>query len=127
MTNNKTHPRILVVDDEPDVNITLKLALEAEGFDVDTFDIPRLALSSFKPDYYDLLLLDIKMPGMNGFEFYREIKKIDDTIKVCFLTAAEFTRHEDFLKENLEINADCFAHKPILLDELAKLIRDQLK
>ena len=127
MTNNKTHRRILVVDDEPDVNITLKLALEAEGFDVDTFDNPRLALSSFKPDYYDLLLLDIKMPGMSGFEFYREIKKIDDTIKVCFLTAAEFTRHEEFFKENLEINADCFAHKPILLDELAKLIRDQLK
>ena len=67
------------------------------------------------------------MPGMNGFEFYRQIKKIDGNIKVCFLTAAEFTRHDDFLKENLEINAKCFAHKPILLDELAKLIREQLK
>ena len=127
MADNKTHHRILVVDDEPYVNITLKLALEGEGFDVDTFDNSRLALSSFRPDYYDLLLLDIKMPGMNGFEFYGRIKKIDDNIKVCFLTAAEFTRHEDFLKENLEINAKCFAHKPILLDELAKLIRDELK
>ncbi|MDW0315482.1 MAG: response regulator [Nitrososphaeraceae archaeon] len=106
--------------------MTLKLALEGEGFEVDTFDNPKLALSSFRPNYYDLLLLDIKMPGMNGFEFYREIKKIDDTIKVCFLTAAEFTLHEDFLKEN-EINAKCFAHKPILLDELAKLIKEQLK
>jgi DNA-binding NarL/FixJ family response regulator len=67
------------------------------------------------------------MPGMNGFEFYREIKKIDGTIKLCFLTASEFTRHEDFLKENLEINAKCIAHKPILLDELAKLIKEQLK
>jgi DNA-binding response OmpR family regulator len=127
MADNKIRQRILVVNDEPDVNITLKLALEDEGFDVDTFDNPRLALSSFRPDYYDLLLFDIKMPGMNGFEFYRQIKKIDDNIKVCFLTAAEFTRHEDFLKENLEINAKCFAHKPILLDELAKLIREQLK
>jgi DNA-binding response OmpR family regulator len=127
MADNKTHQRILVVHDEPDVNITLKLALEGEGFDVDTFDNPRFALSYFRPDYYDLLLLDIKMPGMNGFEFYRQIKKIDDNIKVCFLTAAEFTRHEDFLKENLEINAKCFAHKPILPDELAKLIREQLK
>ena len=62
--------------------ITLKLALEGEGFDVDTFDNPKLALSSFRPNYYDLLLLDIKMPGMNGFEFYREIKKIDGTIKL---------------------------------------------
>ena len=52
---------------------------------------------------------------------------MDDTLKVCFLTAAEFTRHVDYLKENLEINAKCFAHKPILLDELAKLIREQLK
>jgi DNA-binding NarL/FixJ family response regulator len=67
------------------------------------------------------------MPGMNGFEFYREIKKIDGTIKLCFLTASEYTRHEDFLKENLEINAKCIAHKPILLDELAKLIKEQLK
>ena len=96
MADNKTHQRILVVDDEPDVNITLKLALEDEGFDVDTFDNPRLALSYFRPDYYDLLLLDIKMPGMNGFEFYRQIKKIDDNIKVCFLTAAEFTRMRTF-------------------------------
>jgi two-component SAPR family response regulator len=73
------------------------------------------------------LLLDIKMPRINGFEFYRDVKKIDDTIKVCFLTAAEFIRHEDFLKENVEINVNSFAHKPILLDELAKLIREQLK
>jgi two-component SAPR family response regulator len=74
------------------------------------------------------LLLDIKMPRINGFEFYRDVKKIDDTIKVCFLTAAaEFTRHEDFLKENVEINVNSFAHKPILLDELAKLKREQLK
>ena len=126
MADHKTHQRILVIDDEPDVNITLKLALEGEGFDVDTFDNPKLALSSFRPNYYDLLLLDIKMPGMNGFEFFRQIKKIDDNIKVCFLTAAEFSSHEDFLKEK-EINAKCFAHKPILLEELAKLIKEQLK
>ena len=75
MTDNKIHRRILVVDDEPNVNITLKLYLESEGFDVDTFDNPRLALSSFKPDYYDLLLLDIKMPRINGFEFYRDVKR----------------------------------------------------
>jgi DNA-binding NarL/FixJ family response regulator len=73
------------------------------------------------------LLLDIKMPGLNGFEFYREIKKIDYSVKVCFLTATEFTRHEDFLRENPELTIKCFAHKPILLDELAKAIREQLE
>ena len=67
------------------------------------------------------------MPGMNGFEFYREIKKIDGTLSNYDFSNSEFTRHEDFLKENLEINAKCIAHKPILLDELAKLIKEQLK
>jgi two-component system, OmpR family, response regulator ChvI len=79
-----TKRRILVLDDEPDVNLTIKLALENEGFEVDTFDNPQLALSSFKPKFYDLILLDIKMPKMNGFEFYREVKKKYNKVKVCF-------------------------------------------
>jgi DNA-binding response OmpR family regulator len=70
-----TKQRILVVDDDPDVSLTMKVALKDEGFEVDTFDSPQLALSSFKPNLYDLILLDIKMPKTDGLEFYREIRK----------------------------------------------------
>jgi DNA-binding response OmpR family regulator len=58
--------KILIVDDEHDVNFTLKVALEEEGFKVDTFDDPLVALDNFKTRSYDLLILDIKMPNMNG-------------------------------------------------------------
>jgi DNA-binding response OmpR family regulator len=80
----KKQRRILVVDDDPDVNLTMKIALKEERFEVDTFDSPQLALSSFKPNFYDLILLDIKMLKIDGYEFYSEIKKIDDKVKVCF-------------------------------------------
>jgi DNA-binding response OmpR family regulator len=83
--------KVLIVDDEPDVNLTLKMVLEDNGFKVDSFTYPFLALESFRKQagMHDLLMLDIKMPDMNGFELYRQIKKIDDKVKVCFLTAGE--------------------------------------
>jgi DNA-binding response OmpR family regulator len=83
--------RVLIVDDEPDVNLAVKIALEENGFQVNTFTDPFLALESFRKEagMYDLLMLDIKMPDMNGFELYKQIKKIDDKVKVCFLTADE--------------------------------------
>src|ERR1041385_972697 len=82
--------KILVVDDEPDVNLTLKVTLEDNGFMADTFDDPLLALENFRSGQsYDLLILDVKMPKMNGFELYREIRKINDKVRVCFLTAGE--------------------------------------
>ena len=77
--------KILIVDDEPDVTITLRKVLEKNGFIVDSYENPLLALDNFKPHYYDLLILDIKMPEMNGFTFYREIKKLDGKMKVSFL------------------------------------------
>ena len=119
--------KILVVDDDPDVNLTMKVALKDEGFEVDTFDSPQLALSSFKPDFYDLVLLDVKMPKIDGFEFYGEIKKRDDKVKVCFLTASEYTQYEEFLKENPKVTVKCFARKPIPIAELAKLVKQQLE
>jgi two-component system catabolic regulation response regulator CreB/two-component system response regulator ChvI len=80
--------RILMVDDDTDVNTTLRAVLEASGFNVDSYEDPLLALSNFKIRFYDLVILDIK-PEMNGFSLYREIKRLDKTVKVCFLTAGE--------------------------------------
>ena len=83
------HYRILVVDNEPDLVSAFKIGLEDNGFIVDAFEDPEVALSNFKADLYDLLLLDIKMPRMNGIEFYRQMKRIDEKVKVCFITASE--------------------------------------
>jgi DNA-binding response OmpR family regulator len=81
--------RILVVNDETDINTTVRQVLEDKGFEVDSYEDPRLALEYFKPQYYDLVIIDSKMPQMNGFAFYRGVKALDKKIKTCFLTAAE--------------------------------------
>jgi DNA-binding response OmpR family regulator len=79
----------LVVDDEPDLTVACNMLLEYEGFEVGAYNDPLVALASFKPNHYDLALLDIKMPKIDGFSLYNEIKKMDDRIKICFLTASE--------------------------------------
>jgi DNA-binding response OmpR family regulator len=81
--------RILVVDDELDSNLTLKLVLEDNGFKVDAFTDPLLALENFKAGLYVMLILDTNMPKMSGSELYNEIKKIDNKARVCFLTATK--------------------------------------
>jgi DNA-binding response OmpR family regulator len=81
--------RILVVNDEKDINTTVRHVLEDKGFKVDSYEDPRLALENFKPQYYDLVIIDSKMPQMNGFVFYRGVKALDKKVKTCFLTAAE--------------------------------------
>jgi two-component system, OmpR family, response regulator ChvI len=111
---------ILIVDDEPDITSSLKMGLEYNGFEFHTFNDPVEALSNFKAGSYDLVLLDIKMPKMNGFELYRQIKKIDDKAKVCFLTAGEMD-YEQFRKELFPaLDNNCYIQKPI---ETEMLIR----
>jgi DNA-binding response OmpR family regulator len=105
---------VLIVDDEPDVNLSLKIALEENSFEVNTFDDPILALDNFKKGVYDLVILDIKMPKMHGFELYREIRNIDNEVKVCFLTAGEmyYGIYDDIFNQNQ------FIRKPIENKEL---------
>jgi DNA-binding response OmpR family regulator len=79
--NNSVQNRILLVDDEPDITIVFTLGLKDNCFKVDAFNDPLPALSDFKNGLYDLVLIDYKMPNMNGFELHREIKKIDEEIK----------------------------------------------
>lgn len=114
--------RILAVDDEPDLNKLCSLALEYHGFKVDTFNDPQEALSSYKSDYYDLVILDIKMPKMDGFELYDEIKKKDPQAKICFLTASELYYEEFRKKEYHAIDKSLFIRKPIENEELLKAI-----
>ena len=114
--------RVLIVDDEPDINLALKIVLEENGFQVDAFTDPFLALENFrkKAGMYDLLILDIKMPDMNGFELYKQIKKIDDKVKVCFLTAGEMD-YKQFKKELFSaLDENCYIQKPIETETLIK-------
>ena len=85
-----------MVDDEYDTNLTLKVVLEESGFKVDSFTDPLAALQNFKTGVYDLALIDVRMPVMNGFGLYNEIRKLDIKVKICFLTAAEDTYYETF-------------------------------
>ena len=94
--------------------------MEYHGFKVDTFNDSREALSNFKPDYYDLVILDIKMPKMEGFELYEEIKKKDYKAKVCFLTASELYYEEFRKKEYYALDKSLFIRKPIDNKELLK-------
>ena len=98
VAENQRTKRILIVDDEPDICEILKKVFEQSGFNADSYDDPILALENFNAGYYDLLLLDIKMPEIDGFHLYQEMKKIDDRVKVCFLTASEMY-YERFRKE----------------------------
>ena len=112
--------KILAVDDEADLTMLCSLALEYHGFKVDTFNDPQEALSNYKPGYYDLVILDIKMPKMDGFQLYDEIKKKDHKAKVCFLTASELYYEEFRKKEYCALDRDLFIRKPIDNEELLK-------
>jgi DNA-binding response OmpR family regulator len=123
--NSGKKKRILLVDDEHDITFSLRIGLENNGFVVDTFNDPQEALSNFKAGLYDLLLIDVKMPKMNGFELYREIEKMDNKAKVCFITAFEV--YYKSLRELFPTTkVDCYIKKPITTDELVQRIKSEL-
>lgn len=117
--------RIMIVDDEKDIAFMFRSGLERNGFSVQVFNDPLEALSHFKPDYYDVLLLDIRMPAMSGFELCREIRKQDKTAKVCFISAFEVLQEE--MKKYLpEEEGNCIVKKPISMKELVKIINEEI-
>ena len=115
--------QIMVVDDESDLTLYYRTSLEYYGFIVDTFNEPTKALSNFKSDYYDLVILDIKMPDMNGFELYTKLKEKDPRVKACFLTASELYYEEFRDKEYDSLDKELFIRKPIENDELIEKIK----
>jgi two-component system, OmpR family, response regulator ChvI len=119
--------RILVVDDEPDVIITLRLGLEDTGlFEVYPFTSPELALQNFKSGFYDLLLIDMIMPRMNGYELYDKMKGIDNKVKACFISAYEI--NYDALRERFpSLEMECHIKKPIRIDDLVMRINEELE
>jgi DNA-binding response OmpR family regulator len=122
--------KILLVDDEHDNSSIFTIGLKDNGFYVDTFDDPISALSAFKPDFYDLLILDIKMPKMDGYELYENIRKIDNKVKVCFVTASVEEYREDYQQSFTSFRSSSsssnisFLTKPITIDDLVKKVNE---
>jgi two-component system response regulator ChvI len=116
---NNTNKKILFVDDEPDIIYSIKRVLEANGFVVDSYTDPILALSNFKPRLYDLLILDIKMPKISGLDLYQKMKEIDSNVKICFLTASELF-YEEYRRLDAYPSLDkaYFIQKPFRSEDL---------
>lgn len=110
--------RVLVVDDESDITYALKVGLEAKGFKVTVYNDPTAALSSFRPNTFDIAILDIRMPKMNGFDLYREMVKVDGNTKILFLTAFDVYK-EEFEKMFPNVKVAAFLKKPITISKLA--------
>jgi two-component system response regulator ChvI len=123
MVSNNNN-RIFIVDDESHTCLALEKILEENGFKVDKFTDPFLVLKNFKADFYGMLILDIKMPKMNGFELYLEIKRIVSKVKVMFLTAvSEYQQYEAFRKEVFpKLGERHFVSKPIENEDLVKRV-----
>ena len=117
--------KLLIVDDEPDITFTIKNILEDSRFKVDTFNDPISALDNYQINFYDLVILDIKMPKMDGFQLYVKIREKDPKVKICFLTAGELY-YEEFRKTCSElgktIGEDCIIQKPINAEDLIKYL-----
>ena len=118
--------KILLVDNEADVTITFKAILQDAGFIVNTYEDPLIALSNFIPRFYDLVILDIGMPKMNGIELSRQLLELDSKVKICFITAGE-ANIEVFRELYPSRDLGCFIKKPVTIDQLVRRVKAELE
>jgi CheY-like chemotaxis protein len=126
--------RILIVDDDTDITFTFKKGLEAENnntnnktfFKVYTYNNSLEALSQFKPNFYDLLVVDINMPKMNGFEFSTKILESDVNVRVCFMSSG-LINQEALREQYPTLSIGCFIKKPITIESLIKRVKEELE
>lgn len=119
--------KILLVDNEADVTITFKAILQDAGFIVNTYEDPLIALSNFIPRFYDLVILDIGMPKMNGIELSRQLLELDSKVKICFITAGEEANIEVLRERYPSRDIGCFIKKPVTIDQLARRVKAELE
>jgi DNA-binding response OmpR family regulator len=125
--------RILIVDDDPDITFTFKKAFEANrisgnksSFHVNTYNDPLVALSEFKPDFYDLMLIDINMPKMNGFELSTKILELDVNVRVCFMSSG-LINQEALREQYSSLSIGCFIKKPVTIENLVRRVKAELE
>ena len=117
----------MLVEDEDDIVLLFKMILESDaGLKVDSFTDPFSALNNFRLGLYDLIMIDINIPKMNGFELYHNIRKLDDRVKICFLTAGEMYYEEIRKQVFPELEANCFIRKPIANKDLIRKVKNLL-
>lgn len=124
--------KVLIIDDDPDITLAFKLGLDSyyyyenrRRFEVYTYNNPLVALSEFKPNFYDLLLTDVNMPHINGFELSQEILELDSNIKVCYMSAVD-VNIESLRQVYPEVSFGSFIKKPIEIEYLAKRLLAEL-
>jgi DNA-binding response OmpR family regulator len=124
--------QLLIIDDDPDVTLTFKQGLETVTennerlFEVYSYNDPLDALSNFESNFYDLLLIDINMPKMNGFDLSKQILKQDLGVKICFMSSGQI--NEEALRENYPmLSLGCFIRKPVEIRELVRKLKAELE
>ena len=115
----------MIVDDDADILNTFKSGLERQGYFADVFEDPLEALENFRPGQYDLLLVDVHMPRMDGFKFFKQAQKLDSSAKACFITAYD-THMKAFGELFPDLDIGCYIKKPIAMVDLAEQIRINL-
>jgi DNA-binding response OmpR family regulator len=130
--NSSFSKQLLIIDDDPDITLTFKKGLETVSennkklFEVYSFNDPIDVLSNFESKFYDLLLIDINMPKMNGFELSKQILKRDLDVKICFMSSGQI--NEEALRENYPmLSIGCFIRKPVEIEELVRKLRAELE
>lgn len=115
----------MLVDDEEDIVLSITASLEHNGFEVDGFTDPKLALEHFEKGKYAMIIVDIRMPEIGGFELYEKLEEIDQDVKVCFITGFDFNYLA--LREIYpSLDVGSFIRKPIETDELVNKIKMEL-
>ena len=122
LLHNKKKKRILLVDDEIDICIVYQIVLQDAGYECVSYTDSLKALQEFKSNYYDLILLDIKMPVLNGFELCKKIREVDKTIHIIFITASE-AYYEKFRSQHFpDLGKINYIQKPIGNQELVQIV-----
>lgn len=117
--------KLLIVDDDSDTTYALKIGLEARDFKVDVYNNPKDVLKNFKPNFYYLAIIDVRLPKMSGFRLFNELSKKDKKLKVCFITSFQ-TYFKTLNSEYPHIDHTCFFKKPISVNEIAKHIKKMI-
>lgn len=114
--------QILLVDNKPATSYMISLILKLNDFDVAVYSDPELALSNFAKGLYDLTLIDVELPGTNGFELYKKMREIDDKVKICFMTDRPATHINKFRISFPDLPSSSLAEKPVTSEDLLKMV-----